>query len=75
MASTRSTATRLATSLVGDTFLTLGITPSDDATTALAEGVTGSPASIGFLYLVLLTGANSDAPQITQLMNSTLTSD
>ena len=59
--------------VVGDTFLTLGITPGDDATAVLAEGVTGSPASIGFLYLVLLTGANSDAPQITQLMSSTLT--
>ena len=58
--------------VVGDTFLTLGITPSDDATATLADGSV-SPASIGFLYLVLLTGANSDAPQITQLMSSTLT--
>ena len=59
--------------VVGDTFLTLGITPDDDATAVLADGVTGSPASIGFLYLVLLTGANNDAPQVTQLMSSTLT--
>jgi len=55
---------------VGDTFLTIGMVPSDSAAEVLQSGAT-EPATIGFVYLTLLTGADGTTPVVTQLMSGT----
>jgi hypothetical protein len=57
---------------VGNTFLSVGIVPSDTATQTLEAG-SDEPATLGFLYLTLLTGAGGDNPVVTQLLSGTAT--
>jgi hypothetical protein len=57
---------------VGDTFLSVGIVPSGTAAQTLEAG-SDEPATIGFLYLTLLTGAGGDSPVVTQLLSGTAT--
>lgn len=57
---------------VGDSYLTVGIYPRDDAAPTLSAG-SSVTAQVGFLYLTMLTGAGSAPGRVSQLMSAALT--